>query len=256
MLEGEFAERYSIRFGLLVVAVLALGVFLPGARVTGSGGRSADLARGQREYIQPVPSLIDSGFTRDRGAIRSTVDLPSKRYAVRVDPLGISYELGSVEPSAMSNLQENQIGINRPITEDLDSRAVTIRNSDGSRLRVFSLKSPGAEGLRIHFEDFDLPDGDQLFVYGTSADSHVSGPHTGRGPFNDGDFWSDLVEGDTVIVEHFARSRAHSTVRVSEIGHAFTGLGQPRIRPSITLVPGRCKLWEFRGAGCDRTNTL
>src|SRR6185369_15908090 len=104
-LSEKSAQHYSVRFGLLVVAVLALGVFLPGARVTGSGGRSADLARDQREYIQPVPSLIDSGFTRDRGATRSTVDLPSKRYAVVVNSLGISYELGSVEPSAMSNLQ-------------------------------------------------------------------------------------------------------------------------------------------------------
>src|SRR5689334_5598611 len=103
-LSENSAERNSIRFGFLLVAVLALGVFLPGARVTGSSGRSADLGRGQREYIQPVPSLVDSGFTRDRGATRSTVDLPSKRYAVVVNSLGISYELGSVEPSAMSNL--------------------------------------------------------------------------------------------------------------------------------------------------------
>lgn len=249
-LSENYAERYSIRFGLLVVAVLALGVFLPGASVTGSGGRSADFARGQREYVQPVPSLIESGFTRDRGATRSTVDLPSKRFGVSVNSLRISYELGSVDPSAMSNLQENQIGINRPITEDVDSRAVTIRNSDGSRLRVFSLKSPGAEGLRIHFEGFDLPEGDQLFVYGTSADSHVSGPHTGRGPFNDGDFWSDLIEGDTVIVEHFARSRAHSTVRVSEIGHAFTGLDSPAFVPQLLScqVDASCGSFEERDA--------
>src|SRR6185503_18527511 len=77
-LSKNSAERYSIRFGLLVVAVLALGVLLPGARVTGSGGHSIDLAHGQRDYIQPVPSLVDSGFARDRGATRSTVDLPSK----------------------------------------------------------------------------------------------------------------------------------------------------------------------------------
>jgi hypothetical protein len=232
------------------VAVLALGVFLPGARVTGSGARSANLARGQRDYIQPVRSLVDSGFTRDRGATRSTVDLPSKRYAVGVTSLGISYELGPVEPSAMSNLQENQIGINRPITEDVDSRAVTIRNSDGSRLRLFSLRSPGAEGLRVHFENFDLPEGDQLFVYGTSADSHVSGPHTGRGPFNDGDFWSDLIEGDTLIVEHFARSRTHSTVRVSEIGHAFTGLDSPAFVPQLLScqVDASCGSFEERDA--------
>ena len=249
-LSENSTRRYSIRFGLLVVAVLALGVFLPGASVTGSGGRSADLARGQREYIEPVPSLIDSGFIRDRGATRSTVELPSSRYRVKVNNLAISYELSAVEPGAMSNLQENQIGINRPITENVDGRAVTIRNSDGSRLRVFSLKSPGAEGLRIHFEDFDLPEGDQLFVYGTSADSHVSGPHKGRGPFNDGDFWSDLIEGDTVIVEHFSRSRVHSTVRVSELGHAFTGLDSPAFVPQLLScqVDASCGSFEERDA--------
>ncbi|HXF39753.1 MAG TPA: BACON domain-containing carbohydrate-binding protein, partial [Blastocatellia bacterium] len=177
-------------------------------------------------------------------------ELPSSRYRVKVNNLAISYELSAVEPGAMSNLQENQIGINRPITENVDSRAVTIRNSDGSRLRVFSLKSPGAEGLRIHFEDFDLPDGDQVFVYGTSADSHVSGPHTGRGPFNDGEFWSDLIEGDTVIVEHFSRSRVHSTVRVAEIGHAFTGLDSPAFVPQLLScqVDASCGSFEERDA--------
>jgi hypothetical protein len=244
------ARRYSLRFALLAVAVLALGVFLPGASVNGSGGLSANRAPGQGGYTAPAPSLRDPGFARDRGATRSTVELPSKRYGVEINSLGISYELSPLESSAMSNLQEDQIGINRPITEDLDSRAVTIRDPDGTWLRVFSLKSPGAEGLRVHFEGIDLPGDDQIFVYGTSPDSHVSGPHTGRGPFNDGDFWSDIVEGDTVIVEHFIARRASSIVSVSEIGHAFTGLDAAAFVPQLLScqVDASCGSFSERDA--------
>lgn len=213
------SARHSFRRTLLAVVVLAAGVLLPGASVIGSGERSLNQVRAAR-----AESLTVSGFVRDRGVTRATADLPSKRYGVDVNSLAITYQMSPPEPAALSNLEDNQIGINRPITEDLEAGAVTIPGPDGARLRVFSVKSPGAEGLRIHFDGFDLSGDDQLFVYGLSLDSHVSGPYAGRGPFADGDFWTDMIEGDTVIVEHYTGRRAKSRVHVSEIAHAFTGL--------------------------------
>jgi len=184
--------------------------------------------------IATVPSLPSFTFTRERSATRSDVDLPSRRYRIDSNSLARPYRLDPFDASILTSRAENQVGIDRPVDEDIDSLAETVRNSDGTRIRLFAIKSPGAAALRVHFQDVDLAEGDQLFVYGSDSVSHVSGPCIGRGPFGDGDFWSDAVEGDTVIVEHFVKSRrSTSQIRVSEVGHMFIGLDQSPILPQL-----------------------
>src|SRR5262249_53766195 len=133
-----------------------------------------------------------------------------------------------------AGVSDNQVGVGRVVDGDLDSQAYTLRNPDGTRLRFFSVRASGARALRLHFKDLDLSEGDQVFVYGASSDSHVAGPYTGQGPFGGGDFWADVIEGDTAIVEHFiASSRNRSHVTVAEVSHLFTGLDDGSFTPQI-----------------------
>ena len=67
--------------------------------------------------------------------------------------------------------------------------------------------SPGATFLRIHFQRFNLPDGDYLTV--SSPDGSEFWTYTGKGPNGTGEFWSFSVESDTAIVElHSGRQRS------------------------------------------------
>lgn len=62
-----------------------------------------------------------------------------------------------------------------------------------------AVRSPGATALRLHFTDFSLPRGVELFVYNERGEAH--GPYIGLGVMKNGDFWSHTVSGDTIRVQ-------------------------------------------------------
>ncbi len=71
--------------------------------------------------------------------------------------------------------------------------------------------SPGATFLRIHFQKFNLPDGDYVTV--SSPDGTDFWTYTGKGPRGTGEFWSFIVESDTAVVELHSGSQAKARGR-------------------------------------------
>lgn len=59
--------------------------------------------------------------------------------------------------------------------------------------------SPGANFLRVHFSEFDLPAGDYLTL--ASPDGTNAWTYRGRGPRGTGEFWTFALESDTAVVE-------------------------------------------------------
>jgi V8-like Glu-specific endopeptidase len=74
-----------------------------------------------------------------------------------------------------------------------------------------TIVSPGATFLRIHFQRFNLPDGDYLTV--SSPDGAEFWTYTGKGPHGTGEFWSFGVESDTAIVELHSGSQLKARAR-------------------------------------------
>jgi V8-like Glu-specific endopeptidase len=83
--------------------------------------------------------------------------------------------------------------------------------------------SPGATFVRVHFQKFNLPDGDFLTV--SSPDGTEFWTYTGKGPQGTGEFWSFSVDGDTALVElhtgdRIEKGRArHYGVSIDRIAH-------------------------------------
>jgi hypothetical protein len=119
----------------------------------------------------------------------------------------------------------NQIGVNRSVAVSAKTRPQKFVNSDGSQVIVLIIKSSGASGIGIHFRDFNLPSGEEVYVYGPAADSIVSGPYTDKGPWGSGEFWSATIPGDTAIIELYTRSGETGKVfEIFEISHVFPEL--------------------------------
>ncbi len=154
----------------------------------------------------------------------SRLEPASTRYGLRVEVDDITTELATLAAEQLRNVEPEQIGLNREVQLSA-SRSRLHRNSDGSRIRAFALKSPGAEGLRLHFTDFDLPAGDEVYVYGLTSEGRIAGPYSGKGPFKDGEFWADTIEGDTVIIEHFFKG-SEQPFAIPNLSHIFRGLKQ------------------------------
>ncbi len=80
-----------------------------------------------------------------------------------------------------------------------------------------SLRSPGATSLRVHFKDVNLGAA-RLWVH--DGKGQVFGPYANKGPLEDGDFWSDIVSGDTVTLELQAAAKlAALPFRILEVSH-------------------------------------
>jgi hypothetical protein len=205
-----------LRLSLFVIVLLYFGLSL----VAVEANRQAANQQSERNVastIKPVAELQTAQANRVAPA--------STRYGIRVEVDDITNELAPLAPEQLRQVEPEQIGLNREAQINTASRSRLYRNADGSRLRVLALKSLGAEGLRIHITEFDLPAGDEVYLYGLTPDGRIAGPYTGKGPFKDGEFWADTIEGDTVIIEHFFRGREHSFT-IPNLSHVFRGLKQ------------------------------
>jgi len=130
----------------------------------------------------------------------------------------------------------NQIGANRPVVGQdwLAQRRWlgTVRaKTSGDMLTGYAaaLTSPGAAALRLHFEGVDLPPGAELYVYG-AADHVVSGPYTGKGPFGSGEFWTDVLAGETAVVEWLEPTGRTAPFRVTEVAHIWDSPLPPTVK--------------------------
>jgi hypothetical protein len=129
----------------------------------------------------------------------------------------------------------NQIGVNRGVAASPKTRAQKFVNPDGSQIIVLIVKSTGASGVGVHFRNFALAGGEEVYVYGTAADSIVCGPFTNKGPWGSGEFWSGTLVGDTAVIEFHTRSGENGKAfEIFEISHIFPELD-----------------WRLRSAGPD-----
>jgi elongation factor P hydroxylase len=167
-------------------------------------------ARAESEVTVPgtVSNSSDNGGMRTR----ANADLPSVRYGSHIDPNQPGVTLEQLDARSLT-LEPNQIGINRSVAVSPKTRAQKFVNPDGSQIIALIIKSSGASGIGVHFRNFALADGEEVYVYGAATDSIVFGPFTDKGPWGSGEFWSGTVDGDTAVIEFYKRT--------DENGHGF-----------------------------------
>jgi len=109
----------------------------------------------------------------------------------------------------------------RAITPQLVTRHDAFGAVRGGELGAFDwagiVRTPEAAAVRIHFTDFDLPAGAELYVY--TREGMAFGPYTGRGPNGNGDFWSNTVAGAEMIVQLRAGAIGEPRFTIAGVGH-------------------------------------
>jgi hypothetical protein len=210
---------------LLVLALGALAFVLP-TLTAPRRARADDAPKGK------APLAIYPGYERFDARTKATVMLPSRRYGLAVQAEQAAYRLDPLDAADVGQTAPNQVGVGRRLDLVSSLQGERFANADGSKVRFLAVIAPGAKGLRLHIADFNLPEGDEVYVYGSAANSHVAGPYSGRGPFDNGDFWADAVEGETVIVEHFIR-RHETGFRLPEVSHIYGDVVPDAVSPRV-----------------------
>ncbi len=89
-------------------------------------------------------------------------------------------------------------GVHRSLPAGALSAGTWDTTIDGMRVWRMAIRSPGSTGIRVEFRNFSVGGGNVWLHDGT----HVAGPYTGRGLFDDGHFWSATVFSDSVTLEY------------------------------------------------------
>lgn len=97
-------------------------------------------------------------------------------------------------------------GINRNLPEDFAARGEWGSTEEGKRVWRLAVESSGAEAVRVKFTNFHVGAGN-VWVLGTTT----VGPYTADGPFGDGEFWSDIVSGDSLVIAYEPAADAADT---------------------------------------------
>jgi hypothetical protein len=153
----------------------------------------------------------------------------------------------AANPGAAQRTRENrrprrlEVGIVRPVQISA-ADGQWLPQPDGSRLWMLDITSPGAVSVKVHFSNFMLPIGMTLHV---SSPDQAAEPDEfqSRGPFDDGDFWTPLVRGDTVrlTVGHESgtdwQGDPAALFQIADVGHVYEDL-----RDSFSGTPAACEL--------------
>ena len=175
----------------------------------------------QTELDVSLPGIVSSSSDSAGTRTRADADLPSLRYGSHIDLNQPAVTLDQVDARSFT-LEPNQIGVNRGVAVSPNTRAQKFLNPDGSQTIVLVIKSSGASGVGVHFRNFALADGDEVYVYGAAPDSMVFGPFTEKGPWGSDEFWSGTVDGDTAVIEFYKRTDENRQgFEISEISHIF-----------------------------------
>ena len=178
----------------------------------------------QTEPEVSVPGIVST--SSDNGGMRTLADtdLPSRRYGSHIDLNQPSVTLEQLDARSLT-LEPNQIGVNRSVEVSPNTRTQKFVNPDGSQTIVLTIKSSGASGIGVHFRNFALADGEEVYVYGAATDSIVFGPFTEKGPWGSGEFWSGTVDGDTAVIEFYKKTDENGEgFEIFEVSHILAEL--------------------------------
>lgn len=154
-------------------------------------------------------------------------------------------ELGPVsEAEAADRLMGKLLktGVHRSVAAGATKQGAWESTASGERVYRLRIRSTEAAGMRLHFTGFSVGEGEvTLSRPGEKVEEFAR--YQGKGPFDDGDFWSHTIEGGEILLEYrpaAGDAAQEPRFRVSQVSHRFADSGK-KIGYGFG-DPGKCHL--------------
>jgi len=116
-----------------------------------------------------------------------------------------------------------RVGVARPMPDGAATPLTAgqwLQTENGELVWRMRVSAENAEGLRLHIEGFDLPEGAELVI--GEPDGQSVQRYTLTGPNLNNEFWTGVTHGSEVVVEYQAPAgEPLPTFRISEIAHLY-----------------------------------
>jgi hypothetical protein len=159
-------------------------------------------------------------------------------------------DIGQKDGQASEYLREERryvVGVNQAVNMRVSFSQASLRAAKGQAMAhqngqlskrgnsfiwAAPARSEDATAMRVFFSDVDLDEGAELYVYNELGQAY--GPYTSKGPFGDGEFWSDTMAGSNLSIQLAGSesAMANSQFTIAELAH----IG-PRFKAAAGLVP-------------------
>ena len=109
-------------------------------------------------------------------------------------------------------------GVHRPLPADAITNGSWRNLPNGEHQWRLEIVSPGASSLRVEFASFQVGEGKVRVC--EKDGKRCYGPYTAQTLIDNGSFWSDVVDGDTIVIEFTTSSRPASLpFRLARLSH-------------------------------------
>jgi len=177
----------------------------------------SELSQNKRAVCRPP--LMSRGIQMGLAATQ-TIELPSLDLE--------SIEREDIKARTTGPKSAMRIGVFQPLPQpiemsDAQSSHGTWMPVPGGQILSVSIQSPQAQGLRIHFAEFQIPQGGQATIYNAANPSEVYDVPS----VDTADVWSPTCFSEIVVIEIFVPENAHGLrVVVDQIAHIYRGFSQ------------------------------
>ena len=115
-----------------------------------------------------------------------------------------------------------RFGFNYSVSIDFASSALWYTQANGDKVGVLKITSDQAKTINLTFSNSKIPEGNELFLYNSNK-TFVLGKFTENHLYN-GELGTELVPGNTVIVEYFVpfqNSGLIGKIEISKVTHGY-----------------------------------
>ena len=166
-------------------------------------------------------ALLLSPLAFAQPAVKDPVPQPPPSFAVR--PKIVPEVI--LEAVALRERKEKpgaplQIGEHRNFPKSGFKKGRWTKAAGGTRIWQLAIRSNTAAAMRVHFTGFQIGSG-RLWVHNAKD---FGGPYTGAGIHKDGDFWTDTIPGERLVVEYSPAPRDSTSslpFTIAKIAHQW-----------------------------------
>lgn len=180
---------------------------------------------------QSLPGAAYQSAPQDRAAAAAAPAIVNLRL-----PAASEVRLGQLSEAEQATRQRGHArntGVVRTLTGAGQQTMHWAALSDGRMSGRLSIESAGARTIRLHFTGFDAAQG-QVWVR-DEAGTGIAGPYSGRGPYGDGEFWSQPLAASRVYVDWAGPAADSPQFQIDRMSHAW-------MDGSTAADPERCQL--------------